>query len=313
VHVACTIVTMTGRCRFLACAAAVMLVAGGCSGTKDGGSDRRTEAVPLDPAAYSSVLAASDAAITPPFRLLDTADTRVLAAAGPQAAQVIEAQVESLRAVTPPAAAAATHGQLLADLTDLGNMVERIATNRERPPCPAATPTPYASVLTSVWADRVRRESRALAAADSRFVIGRFLPDAPAPPAVTRPANGAYVKAPTASGSGRLTIANAGTDATISLVPATGRASAALTVYVRGNRTWTVDGVPPGRYGIYYASGEQWNPARKGFLSGCDFGRFDDTFRFRPAPVIDTWHITMTPVAGGNASTSDVDPDAYPG
>ena len=67
-----------------------------------------------------------------------------------------------------------------------------------------------------------------------------------------------------------------------------------------------------GTYFVYYASGKDWNPARKGFMSDCAFNRFDDTFLFRARPLIDTWEITMTPVAGGNASTSNVDPNAFP-
>jgi hypothetical protein len=47
-------------------------------------------------------------------------------------------------------------------------------------------------------------------------------------------------------------------------------------------------------------------------MTDCAFSKFDDTFLFRASPLIDTWEITMTPVAGGNASTSDVDPNAFP-
>jgi hypothetical protein len=70
--------------------------------------------------------------------------------------------------------------------------------------------------------------------------------------------------------------------------------------------------VAAGTYRIYYATGAEWNPQRKGFRKDCAFSRFDDAFPFRAAPAISTWEITMTAVAGGNASTSDVDPGSFP-
>jgi hypothetical protein len=174
-------------------------------------------------------------------------------------------------------------------------------------------PTPYGSVLSSIAADHVRRESRALATADPRFVFGKFLPAAPAPPAAGQPATGTVIKTAAARGRGELKITNTGADTVISLVLTTGKPAAALTVYVRGSESWTVTGVPAGKYWIYYASGDEWSPVRKGFLSGCEFGRFDDAYAFRAYPVIDTWRITMTPTTGGNAPTSSVDPEAFPG
>jgi hypothetical protein len=309
---------MTRTGRFLTYAAAVVLTAASCvgvwlaTGGRPAGDTTTGRAVQMTPEGYTVMLAAADAAIAPDFRRLDTTDDKTLAAVGPAAAQAIDTQVDSLRTVTAPPAAAAAHRQMLDDLINLGGMVQRIATNREKPPCPAAVPTPYGSVLTSVAADRVRQDSRALAAADPRFVFGRFLPATPAPAAVTRPATGTVLKKPATPGSGELKIANTGADTVLSLVPATGKQAAALTVYVRGSQSWTVTGVPAGTYQIYYASGDEWNPARKGFLSGCEFGRFDDSYRFRAYPVIDTWRITMTPTTGGNAPTTSVDPDGFP-
>jgi hypothetical protein len=98
----------------------------------------------------------------------------------------------------------------------------------------------------------------------------------------------------------------------VSLVPAGGGSAPLFTVYVRGKSDYTVAGVAAGTYRIYYATGANWNPERKGFLNDCAFNRFDDTFPFRSPPAISTWEITMTPVTGGNASTSKVDPGAFP-
>jgi hypothetical protein len=229
-----------------------------------------------------------------------------------QVATTIEVQVAKLRAVQPPAAAAATNTQLTQELAGLGDLVSGIGADQDKPACPAAATTPYGTLLASAWAGRIHQDSLALAKADPTFVFGTFLPAAPKV-TTTRPANGSFVKKAGKHGIGKLKIKNGGgSDMAISVVPAKGKKTPLFTVYVRGKSSYTVTRVSAGTYLIYYTSGAGWNPARKGFTSKCDFSKFDDTFPFKGYPIIDTWQITMTPVLGGNATTSDVDPDAFP-
>jgi hypothetical protein len=314
----------TPRQQYLAYGLAILLIIGGCAGVRlftrpdrDGRSASPAaggSAAPdgtLTNVQYSDVLAEADSDIGTDFRRLDTADPRALATVGPQTAQTLYLQVGKLRAVRPPPTATAVHVQLITALAGLGDMVQRIGTDDAAPRCPAAAESPYAALLLSPWAARVRSNSGALARIDPAFVFGKFLPPAPAVP-VTRPATGTFITGPARRGSGQLKIKNGGSDTAVSLVPVGADTRPLFTVYVRGGNDYTVPGVAAGTYRIYYATGANWNPQRRGFLNDCAFSRFDDTFPFRAAPAISTWEITMTPVAGGNASTSDVDPGAFP-
>jgi hypothetical protein len=315
----------TARQQYLAYGTAIVLVVGGCIGVRfltggDGKAAGPTRIVASAPSQtseitavrYSELLAEADSAIGTDFRRIDTNDPQTLAAAAPQTAQTIYAEVEKLRAVTPPPSAAAVHAELVQALAGMGDMIQRLGTDEEERSCPAAEASPYESLVVSGWANQIRADARALAKVDRAFVFGKFLPPAPDAPA-SRPKNGSFVKAPARRGTGQLKIKNGGVDTIVSLVPVTGDKTPLFTVYVRAGSDDTVDGVAAGTYFIYYATGEDWNPARRGFMTDCAFSKFDDTFQFRARPLIDTWQITMTPVTGGNASTSNVDPDAFPG
>ena len=86
-----------------------------------------------------------------------------------------------------------------------------------------------------------------------------------------------------------------------------------FTVYVRSKGSFTAKGIRSGTYRIYTASGADWNAAKKGFTRDCSFSKFDDTFKFTTTSVsASIWTVTLTPVVGGNASTSDVDPKSFP-
>jgi hypothetical protein len=316
----------TPRQQYLAYGLAILLVIGGCVSARlltrperAGGSAAPSasaagsagSAATLTNAQYSDVLAQTDSAVGTDFRRLDTTDARTLASVGPQTAQTLYLQVNRLRALRPPPAAAAVHAQLITALAGLGDMIERIGSDDAEPSCPAAAETPYVSLLLSSWAARIRTGAGALARIDPAFVFGKFLPPAPVVP-VTRPATGTFITPPARRGTGELKIRNGGGDTTVSLVQAAGETTPLFTVYVRAKSDYTVGSVAAGTYRVYYASGAEWNPQRKGFLKDCAFSRFDDTFPFRAAPAISTWEITMTPVSGGNASTSDVDPGSFP-
>jgi hypothetical protein len=316
---------LTVKQQFVAYGAAVVLVAGCCTGVgifAFRGSDKPAASparilgtttppptgAPATAAQYSELLAAADTAIGTDFRRLNVNHPESVA---PQVAQTIDDQVAKLRAVRPPVAAEATHAQLTQELASLGEMVSGIGADQDKPQCPAAATTPYGTLLASGWAGRIHQDSVALTKADPTFVFGKFLPAAPKV-ITTRPANGSFVKQAGKHGLGKLKIKNSGSDMTISLVPAKGRKTPLFTVYVRGKSSYTVTRVSPGNYQIYYASGAGWNPSRKGFTSKCAFSKFDDTFLFKGYPIIDTWQITMTPTLGGNATTSDVDPSDFP-
>jgi hypothetical protein len=101
-----------------------------------------------------------------------------------------------------------------------------------------------------------------------------------------------------------------GGDTTISLVPENSK-DPLLTVYLRSADKVTVKGIRYGTYQLYTASGQDWDAAKKGFTRGCSFNRFNDKFDFGTSTP--GWEVKLTESAAGNASTSDVDPGAFPG
>ncbi|WP_306214879.1 hypothetical protein [Actinoplanes sp. RD1] len=263
-------------------------------------------AAALSPEQYAQLLTSSDQALKSTFGKLNTGDTSAFAKAAPAAASSIRAEAGKLRAVAPPTGTESVHAQVASELESLGDMIEDTAGARQS--CPAASP--YATVLTSGWADSLREDVKKLSEADVAYKFGTFLPAAPKEQN-RRLKTGTYVKKrATTSGLGHLKIVNGAEDTTISLVK---NNKAAFTVYVRGGGTYTVKGIKDGTYRVYTASGEDWNAAEKGFTRGCNFSKFDDTFKFTTTSTSSSiWTITLTPVVGGNASTSDVDPNGFP-
>ncbi|AGZ44553.1 hypothetical protein [Actinoplanes friuliensis] len=263
---------------------------------------------PLTPAQYGQALAASDAAIGSTFGKLNTGDSTAFSKAAPAAASTIRAESQKLRAVDPPDGAESVHEQLMIELGSMGDMIEDAASAKQD--CPAASP--WASLLTSGWADGIREDAKKLTAADPSYKFGKFLPAAPKE-TKRRLKNGAFLKR-ASGGPGHLKIKNGADDTTISLVPTKGKKpKPVLTVYVRGGSSFTAKGIKDGTYRIFTASGEDWNAGKKGFTRDCSFSKFDDTFKFTTTSFSSSiWTITLTPVIGGNASTSDVDPNAFP-
>ena len=281
----------------------------GRNGIAANGSQAPTDAAPLTPEQYGQALAASDAALKPTFAKLKTGDTATFAKAAPAAATAIRAEAGKLRAAKPPAAAASAHGQLTQGLESLGDLVDESASAKQE--CPAASP--WSGVVTSGWADGIRDDAKKLAAADPSYKFGTFLPAAPKE-TKRRLQNGTFIQRRNTGGRGQFKIKNGADDTTVSLVPAKGKKpKPVLTVYVRGGGTVTAKGVRDGTYLVYTASGEDWDKGRKGFTRDCSFSKFDDKFKFTSTSFTSSiWTVTLTPVVGGNASTSNVDPNAFP-
>jgi hypothetical protein len=304
-------------------AVAVVLIAGCCIGGRlitSNNDDNKvaqpigaattgaTQAGPITPVAYSQLLTSADTALKADFAKLNTANQSTLTTAGPATAQTMKAQAEKLLAVTPPGSASSANKKLAGALEAWADVVQDAGTTKSS--CPAAG-GPYPEMLRSQFASDVRAAAEDLAAADPTFKFGTFLPAAPKQQN-RRLANGAFIKKPSNRGLGHLEIKNGAGDTTISLVPTSSK-KPTLTVYVRSKAKFTATGIADGNYRIFSATGQDWNASKKGFTRGCGFTKFDDTFKFTTTSTSSTvWQITLTPVANGNASTSSVDPDAFP-
>jgi hypothetical protein len=124
--------------------------------------------------------------------------------------------------------------------------------------------------------------------------------------------NGAIVAGGVKHGLGELTITNSGdTDATVALVK--GQGAPLVTVYMGHGGSYTLHHVPDGTYTVYVTSGDDWDAGARLFSRDCDFQQFDQTMDFRTTSTqYTTYTITLTPVAGGDATLSEVDPGAFP-
>ncbi|RCG33196.1 hypothetical protein DQ384_01815 [Sphaerisporangium album] len=130
-----------------------------------------------------------------------------------------------------------------------------------------------------------------------------------------RLANGAFVRRGPQGGLGRLTVKNGGRfDTVLSVV----RGKSAVTrFYIRKNKSVTVTGVPDGTYKVYYTSGADWENGSRLFTRDCVFKRFDKPLSFRTVRGTTMirrtiWTISLQSVLGGNATSSEVDPDEFP-
>ena len=124
--------------------------------------------------------------------------------------------------------------------------------------------------------------------------------------------NGAIVAGGVKHGLGELTITNSGdTDATVALVK--GQGAPLVTVYMGHGGSYALHHVPDGTYTVYVTSGDDWDAGARLFSRDCDFQQFDQTMDFRTTSTqYTTYTITLTPVAGGDATLSEVDPGAFP-
>ncbi|WP_285653468.1 hypothetical protein [Actinomycetospora sp. NBRC 106375] len=113
------------------------------------------------------------------------------------------------------------------------------------------------------------------------------------------------------SGRGSLTAENGGAqDAYVTVVDGQ---RVIRGVYVRAGGTATVDDVPDGTYALYFATGSGWNADIRGFTADRRASRFDQTLTFTTTrQQYTTWTVSLTPVPGGNAQSSDVPPDSLP-
>lgn len=273
--------------------ALVAALAAGCGDTGSGGD----AASPQD---YAKVLTEVNTSLTEPFAALAKDDKAAFATA----TQSLRAGADRLDKTTAPEAVQATQESLTTSLRSLSDVVEKAGSGKQA--CPAGSPA--AAVLSSDEAGEVRAKSKELGAADASYAIGAFLPAAPKEQK-RQLKNGAFVKKGGTGGVGELEIKNGAGDTTVSLVGKDPK-KPVFTVYVRGGGKHVVEGIKSGTYQVYTASGVDWDASKKGFTRDCGFSKFDDKFKFESAGT--RWTITLEQVVGGNASTSDVDPNAFP-
>ncbi|MFI7446659.1 hypothetical protein ACIBQX_04085 [Nonomuraea sp. NPDC049714] len=128
--------------------------------------------------------------------------------------------------------------------------------------------------------------------------------------------NGTFLRKGGLGGRSSLQIHNGGTrDAVINVMRGK---SKVLSVYVRRKAKFKINSVSDGTYRIYFTSGVDWDRKRGAFSRECSFQRFQNSVKFRTTVTATQirwtdWRITLHAITGGNARTSKVDPDDFPG
>ncbi len=132
-----------------------------------------------------------------------------------------------------------------------------------------------------------------------------------APPPATRPATGLVVDN-VGGGMGELLIKN-GTDADALVIVATADSRPLMSAYIRAAESYNLAGIPDGTYWLYFCKGEAWDAAAKKFTRNETCQRFEDPLGFQTTATQYTgYEVTLYGVAGGTASTEQVDPREVP-
>jgi hypothetical protein len=309
----------------VAMAMATVLALGGCtethhgpsSPTRGGGAGTTAAAPPIpetSPEDYRSML---DAATKPLNSALTAFEKNTAYKSLPQrmttAEKAAAGALAQLRQVSPPTSVAGEHAALVTavqrlddDLADLSQNVD------DRELCTAS------SVRTELGQGdgtaAVRDTAKALEAKEPTFKIGLRLPTAKKQ-ASRRLANGSFVRSGGRGARGSLSIGNGGSDDAV-ITLARGKRPV-YSVYVRKDKKYQVTGVRDGTYQVFFSTGDDWDPGTKSFSRNCEFEQFEDSLSFRTtysATMIrwSKWTISLQPVAGGTARTSEVDPGDFP-
>jgi hypothetical protein len=286
----------------------------GCGSSGGDGADSSGPAA--SPDAYRQALAGAGKPVA--AALAGTANAKTLKALATRlddAEQAAGQAAEQLGATTPPEDVRAEHSELVQGFkqlnADLGGLRDAV---EGRELCTASVVMARLGKADGLVA--VRDASKALAAkgGGQGYKVSLVVP-LPPQGQPGRPSNGQFVRQGSRTGRGELTIDNGGgRDAVITL--AVGKRPA-FAVYVRKGAKHTVTGIRDGTYHVFFTSGTDWDLKARAFGRGCSFDRFDDSMKFETTQTAtqtewSTWTITLQPVVGGNAPTSEVDPDDFP-
>lgn len=111
-------------------------------------------------------------------------------------------------------------------------------------------------------------------------------------------------------GNGELQIKN-GTelDAVAKLIR---NGTSVLTVYIKANNNYTLLNISDGIYWLAFTQGSDWDSATQKFKRNIEYSVFDETFNFATTErQYTTFEVTLNPVLGGTAKTSNVDPQQF--
>jgi len=81
----------------------------------------------------------------------------------------------------------------------------------------------------------------------------------------------------------------------------------AVSAFIRNGESFRMTGIRDSEYVLFFSTGSDWVGNQRRFTSGVSNQRFDDTFLFTTTGGSYTiWEVSLHPVAGGTATTTDV-------
>lgn len=144
-------------------------------------------------------------------------------------------------------------------------------------------------------------------------------PPPPAPPTATpeplpafRPPTGLLASGQ-GGGSGELLVKN-GTEADALVIVTSLADQPVMSAYIRAAESFNMTGIPDGTYRLYFSKGEGWDSDANRFIRNVSYQRFESVLEFvTTATQYTGYEVTLYGVAGGTASTEQVDPSQFPG
>lgn len=266
---------------------------------------------PLDPVAFQASLDEADRQLSAAFGKLRSATSpRMVSSAADALAQTVSTQTSVLSALTVPDSVSAAHRDLVSALSALESDLNEVSSAADgRSVCTGGSAG--AALSRAGGATDLRTAIAALSAADpvTQYRFGAFLPK------VTkdqnrRKANGTYLIR-TTGGSGQLKVDNGNNVDTVINLVKVGAKKPAVSVYIRGKKKVTTGRIKDGTYQVFMSTGADFDGKR--FTRNCQFSKFDSNFKFTTTSRQYTiWELSLKVRVGGNASSSDVDPDSFP-
>jgi len=264
----------------------------------------------LSPVGYKKAIANSETNLVRGVQRVMNAPT--LAAfdeARGQLEDAVERQRQELTDLQPPQSARAGHEEALTAFNRFpANVRANVAKSGEtKTGCglPKAEAVRLYQAKTGIRASIVELSQAVNKGLGKGMNFGvRMTPPAlkPPPQMTGRGANGQIIQRSGPRGSGTLQITNNGSADVVVVVANSVPRQPQVTVYVRHDSNATVRGIR-GSYWVFFKSGSAWDGVSRQFTEGCSFAKYDDRFDGKF-----DWTIKLSPVIGGNASTSDVDP-----
>lgn len=265
----------------------------------------------MTPAAYRDALAAAGRSAGQTLAAVAKARTfRSLHQRLGRAEKAVDAALERLGGLRPPAEVAPEHADYVASLRSLDGRLG--ALDEDVTAHALCTGTAVLAALGRSDEFAALKASGADLAKAGDYPVITIKPPARRS---RRLGNGAVLTSAIRGGRGGLTVKNGGSrDGVVTLVRG-GRK--AVSVYVRKKSTAKVADIKDGTYRVYFTTGADYDRGARAFTRDCGFSAFDDPLRFRTTYTAsqvrwDNWTLTLNRVVGGNASTSDVDPDDFP-